>query len=69
VNFSLNSNDDTPYFEFYSKSYNSEKSNTYEFILNLVKHFNHEEIEFEDLLIRYFMKGDELLVIHVWFSE
>jgi hypothetical protein len=68
VNSSLDSNDDTPYFEFYSKNYNSEKINTYEFILNLAKHFNHEGIEFEDLPIRYFIKGDEFLIIHVWFD-
>jgi hypothetical protein len=29
----LDSKDDTPYFEFYSKNYNSEKPITYEFIL------------------------------------
>jgi hypothetical protein len=65
----LDSDDDTPYFEFYSKNYNSEEINNYEFVLYLAKHFKHEGIEFEDLPIRYFMKGDELLIIHVWFDS
>jgi hypothetical protein len=64
----LDSKDDTPYFEFYSKNYNSEKPITYEFILNLAKHFKHEGIEFEDLPIRYFIERDALLITHVWFD-
>jgi hypothetical protein len=64
----LESNDDTPYFEFYSNGYNFEDINTYELILYLTKHFMHEGMKFEDLPIRYSMKGNELLIIHIWFN-